>query len=94
MSVTPRSFDTAFHKLNVNLAIVASEGPFTLYPSVKESLFSKMNIDASFNATIEMDVDGHTWLLLNLGNTCGELLSGDVRHQNKRLILARLVDHL
>ena len=77
------------HKLRVNLATVASKVPFLLYPSPSKSVFAKLRIDESFNASVEVDKDNYTWLLLNLGNTCGRFLTGDVRHQTHRHLLTR-----
>ena len=77
------------HKLRVNLATVASKGPFLLFPSPSKSVFAKLKIDESFNASVEVDKDNYTWLLLNLGNTCGRFLTGDVRHQAYRHLLTR-----
>ena len=90
LSMTPDAYHSNTNKLNVNLAVVANGGPFKLYPSAKESMFAKMYIDSSFNATIEMDKDRNTWLLLNIGRTCGGFLSGDIRYQDYKSILTRL----
>ena len=89
LSLKPLSYPTRSHKISLNLAIVTKGGPFKLYPSLNESLFVKEKIDSSFNATVEMDEEGNTWLLLNVGRSCGRLLSGDVRHQTDRSILTR-----
>ena len=77
------------HKLSINLAIVTKGAPFKLYPSLNDSWFEQDYIDSSFNASVEMDEDGNTWLKLNLGRSCGKLISGDIRHETDRSIMSR-----
>ena len=77
------------HKVSINLAIVTKGAPFKLYPSVNDSWFEQDYIDSSFNASVEMDEDGNTWLKLNVGRSCGKLISGDIRHETDRSILSR-----
>ena len=89
LSITRTSYLKSNNKMSLNLAIVTKGGPFKLYPSVNESLLEKEYIDSSFNATVKMDEDGNTWLLLDIGSSCGRLISGDVRNKNDRSILTR-----
>ena len=89
LSITRTSNLRSTNKMSLNLAIITKDGPFKLYPSLNESFLEKEYIDSSFNATIKMDEDGNTWLLLNIGSTCGRLISGDVRNKNDRSILTR-----
>ena len=76
-------------KVSINLAIVTKGAQFKLYPSVNDSWFEQDYIDSSFNASVEMDEDGNTWLKLNLGRSCGKLISGDIRHETDRSIMSR-----
>ena len=89
LSISRVSNSRRRNKISLNLAIVTKDGPFKLYPSLNDSLSTKEYIDPSFNASVEMDEDGNTWLLLNIGRSCGRLISGDARNENDRSLLTR-----